>query len=185
MTIAGKNVMILVANGFDESQMTEIQKALTKVKANIKTIAPEQGLVNGWQGSGWGHYFPVDTQINEALGSDYDILVVPGGERGTAKLKTNLHTRRIISHFLEAGKPVAAVASGVGLLALTNKVSGLRLSASTDVHEVLAAAGVIVSEDTQETDANVLTASGSDIQAWVDGAMELFATAEDDIKQAA
>ena len=113
LTLAGKKIAVLVANGFDENQMAEIQRALTKAKAVIKTIAPEQGVVNGWQGEGWGHYFPVDVQINEALGSDFDMLVVPGGERGAEKLKGSLHTRRIIGHFLEAGKPIAAIGAGV------------------------------------------------------------------------
>ena len=85
LTLAGKNVAILAANGFDENQMTEIQRALTKAKVTIRTISPEQGVVNGWQGDGWGHYFPVDVQINAALGSDFDMLVLPGGERSVKK----------------------------------------------------------------------------------------------------
>src|SRR5580704_7123236 len=101
ISLAGKNVALLVANGFDENQMAEIQRALTKAQATLRTIAPEQGVVNGWQGAGWGHYFPVDIQIGEALRSDFDMLVLPGGERGIAKLKANPHARRIIGHFLE------------------------------------------------------------------------------------
>src|SRR5579871_3980158 len=95
--LAGKSIAILAANGFDENQMTEIQRALTTVKAKFKTVAPENGVVNGWQKDHWGHYFPVEAPIGEALGSDYDMLVIPGGERGIAKLKTNPHTRRIVN----------------------------------------------------------------------------------------
>ena len=62
-----------------------IRSALTKSKATIKVIAPEQGVVHGWQGDAWGHYFPVDAQIGEVLGSDFDILILPGGERGALK----------------------------------------------------------------------------------------------------
>ncbi|MDR3449918.1 MAG: DJ-1/PfpI family protein [Alphaproteobacteria bacterium] len=184
-SLAGKSIAILAANGFDENQMTEIQRALTSAKAKTKTVAPENGVVNGWQKDHWGHYFPIDANISEALGSDFDMLVIPGGERAIAKLKTNPHTKRIVNHFLEAGKPIAAIGAGVALLALSGKVGGLTLAAPAELHEELAAAGAIVSEDTQEVCENVLTAQGGeDNAAWVAEALELFAGAESELQAA-
>src|SRR3546814_15118488 len=80
--LAGKTVAILVANGFEELEMTEPQRALLGAGATLKLVSPEQGLVNGWHGKAWGHYFPIDTQISEALAADFDALLVPGGKRG-------------------------------------------------------------------------------------------------------
>jgi protease I len=177
-TLAGKKIALLVANGFDENQMSDIQRALTKVQASIKTIAPEQGVVNGWQGAGWGHYFPIDMQIGNALGSDFDMLVLPGGERSKEKLKTNLHTRRIIGHFLDAGKPIAAIGAGVGLLAVSQKIAGRMVAVSSDVQDELQAAGAVLSEEIQEIDANLFTSNGEDLAAWVSGALEFFGEAE-------
>jgi protease I len=176
--LTGKTIAILVANGFDENQMTEIQRSLIKVKANIKTIAPEQGVVNGWQGTGWGHYFPINGQISETLGSDYDMLVLPGGERAMAKLKDNLHTRRIINHFIEAGKPVAAIGAGVGLLALASGIKDRSVAAPADAQTDLKNAGAILSEDSLEVDGALLTSTGDDIIAWVTAAMDLSQAAE-------
>lgn len=183
-TLAGKSTAILAANGFDENQMTEIQKALTTVKAKFKTVAPEQGVVNGWQKDHWGHYFPVDAPIGEALGSDFDFLVIPGGERAIAKLKTNLHTRRIINHFLEAEKPIAAIGAGVTLLALSSKVAGISVSAPQDAHEELANAGATLSESDQEVCGAVLTSKGGDTAAWVARALELFSEIEPELQAA-
>jgi protease I len=182
--LAGKSIAILVANGFDENQMTEIQRALTTARAKFKTISPEQGVINGWQGDHWGHYFPVDVQIGEALGSDFDFLVIPGGERAMAKLKANLHTRRIVNHFFEAGKPIAAIGSGCALLALSPRSTGVTISAPTDIHDELKAGGAEISEDSQEICGAVLTSDGEDITAWVAGAMDLFGGTEDE-RQAA
>lgn len=176
--LAGKTIAILVANGFDENQMTEIQRALIKVKATIKTVAPEQGVVNGWQGAGWGHYFPVDSQIGETLGSDFDMLVLPGGERAMAKLKGNLHTRRIINHFFDAEKPIAAIGAGVGLLALANGVKDHEVAAPADMQPDLKNAGAMVSAEPMHIDGMVLTANGDDIMAWVEAAMNLSPEAE-------
>jgi protease I len=175
--LAGKNIAILVANGFDENQMTEIQRALTKAKASIQTIAPEQGVVNGWQGDAWGHYFPVNAQIGEALGSDFDILVLPGGERSVTKLKTNLHTRRIIGHFLDANKPIATIGAGAGLLALSDKIAGRVLAASESVQAELKTAGAEISADAQHIDGNIFSADGV-VNDWVDAALDFFSEAE-------
>lgn len=176
--MAGKTIAILIANGFDENQMTEIQRALIKVKATVKTIAPENGVVNGWQGAGWGHYFPVDGQIGETLGSDFDMLVIPGGERATAKLKNNLHTRRIINHFIDAEKPVAAIGAGVGLLALASGIKGRTVSASAELSTDLKNAGVSLSEDNLHQDDMLLTSNGEDNAAWIEAALGMSCETE-------
>ncbi len=169
-----KTIAILAANGFDENNITEMQRALTKIKAPYKIIAPEQGLVNGWQDNAWGHYFPVDAPIGSALGSDYDALVLVGGERGVAKLKTNPHARRIVNHFLEARKPIAAIGAGVALLALSSKCEGLSVTAAAAFHDELKAAKADVVADVQHQDGPVLTSDGSDVAAWVEAALNLF-----------
>jgi len=170
------NIAILVASGFDENHITAVQRHLTKAQIAFKIIAPEQGLVNGWQDTGWGHYFTVDEQIGTTMGSDYEVLVLAGGERGVTKLKENPHTRRIVNHFLEAGKPIAAIASGVGLLALSPKSAGLTVCSSDDVMDDLNAAQMEVlvdGETTQTQDGVVMTADGTAIDAWVEGLMAL------------
>jgi protease I len=183
-TLAGKKIAILVANGFEENQMAEMQRALVKAKADIKTVAPENGVVNGWQGNTWGHNFPVNAPIGEALGSDFDMLILPGGSRAIAKLKTNLHTRRIINHFIAADKPVAAIAEGVALLALSGKLQGRCVTATEDMKAELVTAGAQISDDTLCIDGSFITADGSDVAFWVTETMTFFA-APDVIKQAA
>lgn len=71
--LAGKNVAVLVASGFEEIQMTDAQKALLALGATVKLIGPES-LANGWHGDSWGHYFPVDAQISTTLSADFDML---------------------------------------------------------------------------------------------------------------
>lgn len=184
--LANPSIAILVANGFDENYITAVQRAMTTEKLAYKMIAPEQGLVNGWQNNAWGHYFAVDENISSAMGSDYDFLILIGGERGTAKLKTNLHTRRIVNHFLDAGKPVAAIGSAVGLLALSTKSAGLNVSVSADSRNDLTAAQLIVSADAQTQDGPVLSADGSDVEAWVEAVMKMIplCVAEEDAQAA-
>ena len=177
-SLAGKTIAILVANGFEELEMTEPQRALLKTGATLRTISPEQGLVNGWHGKAWGHYFPVDKQVGEVLGADFDMLILPGGERSVAKLQQNAHTRRIVGHFLDAGKPVAAIGQGVQLLAIPGKLKGRTLTAPEAFRAELEAAGAKLSEETLVVDNVTVTALGQDeLPAFVEQTIKVFAEA--------
>ena len=182
--LADKNIAILAADGFTELHMTEIQRALVKARAGAKIVAPEPGIVNGWQDDNWGHHFHVDAPIAETLGSDFDMLVIPGGLRSAEKLKANPHAKRIVKHFLEAGKPVAAIGEGVATLALSDEVAEKTLAAPVELHGALITAHAIVSEDELELDENILTAAGNDLPAWVEATLKFFAEAES-VKKAA
>jgi len=174
--LADSSIAILIANGFKEDQITAVQRTLTKGKIPYKVLAPEQGLVNGWQNKSWGHYFTVDAQISAAMGSDYDVLVIIGGSRGVEKLKTNPHTRRIVNHFLEAGKPIAALGEAAELLALSPKSAGLTVACSSENLEALETAQMKVSSEGQCLDGAVLTSTGKDIEGWVAAFVELITT---------
>lgn len=117
--LTGKKVLILVANGVDEAAMSTVQRDLLKAGAAIQTVGTEPGLVNSWNTSAWGLYFPVDVQINQALGSDFDLLVVPSGARSVQKLAANPHAERIIGSFIAAQKPACFMGDAIELLTAT------------------------------------------------------------------
>lgn len=179
------SIAILIANGFNETQITTVQRTLTTAKIPHHIIAPEQGLVNGWRNGNWGHHFNVDRNISTAMGSDYECLIIVGGEAGINKLKSNLHTRRIINHFLEAKKPVAAIGEGVELLALSPKSAGLTVSAPNSLKDVLDAANIEVSQDARQIDNSVLTSDGTEIDAWISTAVDMFNSHQEQIQAAA
>ncbi len=106
--LTGIKIALLIANGFCEQDMTETQRALTAAGANVRIVSPEQGLVNGWTGEGWGHHFAVDATLSTALGADYAMVVLPGGKRSHDKLKLTAHTRRFVSGFVAAHKPIVS-----------------------------------------------------------------------------
>lgn len=68
-SMTGFKIAVLAANGFDEKDLTLAQRALVDAGASVKIVSTDQGLVNGWDGRGWGHNYAVDAQINTALGS--------------------------------------------------------------------------------------------------------------------
>lgn len=173
--LAGKTIAILVANGFEEIEMTEPQRALLKAGAALRVISVEQGLVNGWHGKGWGHYFPVDKMVGEALGADYDMLLLPGGERSTAKLAQSAHTRRIVGHFLDANKPIAAMDAGISLLALATKLKGRRMTSLPELRETLETAGAAWVDEAIVEDGSMITAREPEtLPAFVEALVRVF-----------
>ena len=152
----GKTIAILVANGFEEVDMTEPQRVLLADGAQVRLVSPEQGLVNGWHGEAWGHYFPVDQSLSTALAADFDALLVPGGSRGVAKLAQNAHTIRFLRGFIDGAKPVAMVGDAIALLATADRAAG-RTVAAVDADSPVISAGAKVTEDTVVTDNSLLT----------------------------
>ena len=115
----GKKVLVLVSSGVDETAMSMLQRELIQEGATVKTVGTEQGLVNSWNDKAWGLYFPVDIQISLALGSDFDLLIVPNGARSIQKLSVNPHAERILSSFIVAQKPMCLMGDAAELLVKT------------------------------------------------------------------
>lgn len=177
-SLTGQSILMLVANGFNEIEFTEAQRALLKTGATLKVVSPEKSVANGWHGNGWGHYFPVDQNIGDALGSDFDLMVLVGGERGIAKLAQNPHTKRMVGHFLDAMKPVVAINEAVSLLAMPSKLEGRAVAGDT-TDPALAATGAHVSDEAIVQDGNLMTLRGEDMPAMIGAMLSHLSSSEE------
>ena len=155
--LAGLNVAILVANGFNEIEMTTFQRALLEAGAYPKLISVESSLAHGWQDKGWGHYHPVDKHLSDALAADYDVLIVPSGYRGHEKLKQTAHTRRFIGGFMMGYKPVLAMGDSVKMMAEIGVIKGMMVAAADEIRPVLTENGVIASENSPTIHSNLMS----------------------------
>jgi protease I len=108
MTASNLNIAFLTSNGVLQNDIATMQRALIAQRVFPKVIGAGGKLITAWDGEGnqWGHNFAVDVSVTEALGVDYDILIVPGGERAIEGLCTTAHTKRILNSFMTANKPV-------------------------------------------------------------------------------
>lgn len=156
--LAGKKVAILIANGFNENEMTTFQRGVLEAGGIPKIVSIENGLTNGWQGTNWGHYFAVECPLADALAADFDILIIPGGSRSHDKLKLTAHTRRFIGGFLAAHKPMVILSDAAHLLVATNQVNGLMLNAPEKFADEINNAGGVYSVDSPTLHYNVISA---------------------------
>lgn len=145
--LAGMNAAILVANGFNELEMTSFQRAILEAGGSPHIISVENSLVNGWRDTNWGLNHPVGKHLSDALAADYDLLVIPGGTRSHEKLKTTAHTRRFVGGFMAAYKPVLAISDSVRLMAQIGLLNGLMVSGPEAVKEDVVKEGAVWSEN--------------------------------------
>ncbi len=133
-----KNIMILVASGFDQASFLTLQRTLAGVSVKATVVSSEKSLVNAMDGASLGLTFPVDQAIDETLASDFDGIVIIGGEKSITRLTESAHTNRIIEACIDADLPVVAldeaqrlvpesVTQGVHLSAADENLAGLVL----------------------------------------------------------
>jgi protease I len=114
--LEGKRVAILVAHGFEKSELASPKRALEVAGAEVHIISPERGTVRSWYKGDWDEKWPVDVRVADANPGDYDALVLPGGVMNPDKLRQIPEAIRFVRAFFEADKPVAAICHGQVLL---------------------------------------------------------------------
>ena len=136
-TLDGRRIAIVVANGFEQVEMTDPRRALDEAGAATDLISPEKDRVKGWQHTRWGDEFDVEVPLDEADPSDYDALLLPGGVMNPDKLRVNEKAVR----FVNSGKPVAAICHGPWTLIEAGAVKGRRVTSWPSIRTDLKNAG--------------------------------------------
>ena len=150
-------VAILISNGFEQKSMIEAQKLLQDMGANVRVVSPEHGIVTGRDNQNWGHNFAVDQALNTALGADYDVLVIPGGRKSHDKLALTAHSRRFISSFMDAEKPVILIDDAPYLPLILDCMKDKTFAVSVTMQDFVARYGAKWCGETVNTDANVMS----------------------------
>ena len=107
--LKGKKVAILVADGFEQVELTEPKKALEAAGAMTEIVSPAENEVQGWNHDDKADLFTVDMPLKRARSDDYDALLLPGGVRNPDQLRMMMRAVEFIDGFFATGKPVAAI----------------------------------------------------------------------------
>lgn len=137
----GKKVAILVADGFEESELSRPRAALAAAGAETSVVSPCQDLVQSWSGDDYGAPVDVDMALNEARADDFDALLLPGGVMNPDTLRTIPRAVEFVRAFCDAGKPVAAICHGPWMLAEAGVVRRRRVTSFKSIKTDLINAG--------------------------------------------
>jgi protease I len=127
-SLKGKKVAILVADGFEQVELTEPRKALEAAGAKTEIVSPAEGQVQGWNHDEKADLFDVDMPLKRARSDDYDALLLPGGVRNPDKLRMLTRAVEFVDGFFAARKPVAAICHAPWTLIEAEMIKGRRIT---------------------------------------------------------
>lgn len=175
--LRGVKVAILVANGFEQVELTEPKAALEAAGAITTIISPENGKVKGWKSKNWGDEFIVDEQLSKANPEDFDALLLPGGVTNPDTLRLNDTAIRFIQSFVKSNKPIAAICHGPWTLINAEGVKGKTITSWPSIKIDLINAGAKWVDKEVAKDGNLVTSrKPDDIPAFNLAMIELFAS---------
>lgn len=107
-----------------------------------------------------GHNFTLNATFSEVNTAEYDALVIPGG-RAPEYLRLYEEVLKIVRHFAEANKPIAAICHGLQILSAAGVLAGRECTAYPACGpEVTLAGGKYIEIDVTaaHVDGNLVTA---------------------------
>jgi protease I len=160
--IAGKKVAILVADNFEQVEMTDPRKALDQAGVATFIVSPANGEVKGVHHDQPGDTFKVDVPLEQAKESDFDALLVPGGLMSPDQLRSNKMAVSLVRKFYESGKPVFSICHGPWLLVEAGAAKGKKLTSWPAIQTDMKNAGANWVDQEVVVDEGVVTSRSPD-----------------------
>lgn len=160
--LEGKTVAFLVADGFEQVEMTEPWKAVEEAGGTPRLVGKEGDQVRGFHHFDQGDAFDVDIEVSAAEESGYDALVLPGGVHNPDQLRTDRDALAFVRSFFEAGKPVAVICHGPWTLIDAGVVEGRTLTSFPSLRTDLENAGATWVDEEVHVDAGLVTSRTPD-----------------------
>lgn len=160
--LEGKRIAILATDGVERIELTGARRALESQGAATDLIAPKMGRIKTWEADQWGGSLDVDLSLDVANAHDYDALVLPGGLINPDHLRQIPGAVAFVKAIIAAGKKVAAICHGVGLLIEADAVRGRRVTSSPSLRTDLTNAGASWEDRDVVTDRGLVTSRTTD-----------------------
>jgi protease I len=173
--LENKKVAILVADGFEQVEMTKPREALKEAGAETKIVSPKSGQIQGMNHADKGDKFDVDLTLDAADPEEFDALMIPGGLMNPDELRGNPDALEFVRHFFEEGKPVAAICHAPWVLIDAGVIRGRTLTSWERIQtDVKNAGGKWVNEEVVVDNGLVTSRKPDDIPAFNKKMIEEF-----------
>jgi len=157
--LQNKNIAILAADGFEQSELTSPRDALRAGGAQTALITLDSGAIRGWDGekNDWGLEADVALTIDNADANDFNALLIPGGVKSPDTLRSNDHVQKFVRQFFADGKPVAAICHGPSVLIDAGVLDGRKLTSYHSIKQDLINAGARWTDEPVVCDQGLVT----------------------------
>lgn len=167
-----KKVLMIVGDFVEDYEVMVPFQALWMVGLETHAVCPQKKsgdavrtAVHDFEGDQTysekpGHNFTLNGDFDAVNPAQYDALVIPGG-RAPEYLRLDENVIKLVRHFAEANKPIAAICHGLQLLAAAGVLQGRRCTAYPACRPEVEAAGGTFADtpvDDVHVDGNLVTA---------------------------
>lgn len=152
-----KKAAIVATDGFEQSEFEKPLETLKNEGISVDVISLKKGKIKGWKERNWGDEFQVDKSIDNAVSTDYDILVLPGGVMNSDSLRVNKSAVKFVTDFFDQGKPIAAICHASWILIETGKLKGRQLTSYKSLKTDLINAGAEWKDEEVVVDKRLIT----------------------------
>ncbi len=160
--LSDRKIAVLATDGVEQVELTEPVKALKEASAQVVVIAPKAGEIQGMNHDEKGDKLPVDHDLASVSPDAFDALVLPGGVANPDTLRTIPEAVAFVRHFVEAGKPVAAICHGPWTLIEADGVRGRRMTSWPSLKTDLKNAGANWEDKSVVVDGTLVTSRKPD-----------------------
>ncbi len=139
--LSTKRVAVLATNGFEPSELLGPKEALEQEGAHVDVVSPQAGRIRGMKHGQPAGEVEVSVTLDRADPKQYDALVLPGGVMNPDQLRIDRRAVAFVKHFVESGKPIAAICHGPWTLIEAGGVKGKRMTSWPSLQTDLRNAG--------------------------------------------
>ncbi len=163
----GLRVAALVADGFEQVELTEPMRALQDAGAEVLIVSPNHDWVRGWDRDNWGDEFQVDVPLDQARAEDFGAILQPGGVMSPDTLRMDADAVNFFRDFRVQRKPMAVICHGPWMIVQAGLAQGLTLTSYPSLRtDIRNAGGHWVNEPVVEFDGIVTSRHPGDIPAF-------------------
>lgn len=174
--LEGMKVAVLVADGFEQVELTRPVRKLERQGAEVSIISLRPGRIFGMNALLPGKRVRVDKTVFSANPDDYDALFVPGGFINPDLLRQSKRARDFVRAFDEAGKPIATMCHGPWVFASAGLLPGRKMTSWRGIADDVRNAGAEWFNAQVVRDRNLLSSRGPrDLFAFNRAMVSLFA----------
>ncbi len=174
--VKGRKIAVLATDGVEQVELTEPAKALKQVGAEVTVVAPKSGAIQGMNHHDKGDKLPVDAELSAVKPEQFDGLMLPGGVANPDQLRMDPQAVAFVKHFVDAGKPIAAICHAPWTLIEAGGVRGKRVTSWPSLKTDLKNAGANWVDEVCVRDGKLVTSrKPQDIPEFNRGMLALFA----------
>ncbi|MFW2541100.1 type 1 glutamine amidotransferase domain-containing protein [Primorskyibacter sp. 2E107] len=172
-SIDSAKILIISTDGFEQSELEFPRDQLRAKGATVHVATLDGKAITGWEGNSWGREAEADLKIADAKHSDYDALVIPGGQINPDLLRVEDSVLTLVKDFETSGKVIAAVCHAPWVLVEAGVAKGRTMTSYPSVKTDVINAGANWVDQEVATDKGVITSRNpGDLKAFVSKIVE-------------